>query len=143
MAVDLQHFTATIPAGTPLNAPVTVPVTMPVRVVTRIDWKVPPGPMGKFGWQIAMGGTKVYPVGGDNYVVTDGKDGTWPVANAPDSGQWQVIGYNTGAFSHSVQLTFHCDLPERPAKLARDIPAYELYPGPALDHAGPPVGRPA
>lgn len=139
MAVDIRHYTATIPAGTPLLAPVTVALAMPVRVVRQINWLVPPGPMGVFGWQIAQGGVKVFPTDSDNYITVDGKDGTWIVTDASDSGQWQVIGYNTGAFSHSVKLEFHCDLPERPKTLALSLPAWELYPGGPLDKAGPPL----
>lgn len=139
MAVDIRHYTATIPAGTPLLSPVTVALAMPVRVVRQIHWKVPPGPMGVFGWQIAQGGVKVYPTDSDNYITVDGKDGAWIVTDASDSGQWQVIGYNTGAFAHSVKLEFHCDLPERPNVLSASIPAWELYPGGPLDKAGPPL----
>lgn len=141
MALEVQHFTATVPAGTPLSAPVTVAVTMPVRVVTRIDWRVPNGPMGVFGWQIAMGKVKVFPSGGDLYVTANDEHGTWLVEGAPDSGSWQVIGYNTGANPHSVYLAFHVDLPERPAKVLAEINPFTLYPGPDLAKAGPPVRR--
>lgn len=140
MAVqDIRHFTATIPAGTPATAPVTVAVTMPVRVVRQIDWRVPAGPLGVFGWQIAMGGLKVFPTGGDRFVVANDEHGSWPVAEVPDGGTWQVIGYNTGTNPHSVYLVFHCDLPEKPAVLAKLIPAYELGPSTDLSKAGPPV----
>lgn len=141
MALEVQHFTATVPAGTPLAAPVTVAIAMPVRTVTRIDWRVPNGPMGVFGWQIAMGGVKVFPSGGDKYVTANDEHGSWIVHGAPDSGAWQVIGYNTGANPHSVYLAFHVDLPARPAAVPAEISPFALYPGPPLDHAGPPVRR--
>ena len=141
MALEVQHFTATVPAGTPLALPVTVAITMPVRVVTRIDWRVPNGPMGVFGWQIAMGKVKVFPSGGDLYVTANDEHGSWIVKDAPDSGTWQVIGYNTGANPHSVYLAFHVDLPVRPPKPVGDIDVFSLYPGPPLDRAGPPVRR--
>lgn len=141
MALEVQHYTATVPAGTPLTAPVTVAITMPVRVVRQIDWRVPNGPMGVFGWQLAMGKVKVFPSGGDLYVTANDEHGTWIVKDAPDSGSWQVIGYNTGANPHSVYLAFHVDLPERPAPARGDLDVFSLYPGPPLDRAGPPVRR--
>lgn len=141
MADEIRHFTATIPAGTLLTSPVTINIATSVRVVTQIDWRVPPGPMGTFGWQLAMGGVIVFPVQSDPFVVADNQSGTWQVSNAPDSGAWQVIGYNTGANPHSVYLAFHCDPPERPIILGALIPAYQLSPAPDLSKAGPPVAR--
>lgn len=135
MALEIQHFTATIPAATPIGSPVTVAITIPVRVVTQIDWRVPNGPMGTFGWQIAMGGVKVFPSGGDRYVVANNESGSWPVTDAPDSGAWQVIGYNTGANPHSVYLAFHCDLPGRPAAAPQLLGAALLMPAPDLSQA--------
>ncbi len=141
MATDIRHFTATIPAGTPIASPAVVAVAMPVRVVRSIDWRVPPGPMGTFGWQIAMGGVKVFPTGGDFYVVADNQDGSWTLTEAPDSGAWQVIGYNTGVNPHSVYLAFHCDLPERPSVVSAPLPAGLLSSSLDLSRAGPPVRR--
>lgn len=139
MAAEVREFTVTVPAGhTPAN-PVVTDVSFPSRVVRQIDWKVPPGPMGQMGWRLTMNGNAVLPTSSAVWIITDGKDGTWRPENYPDSGAWQVTAYNTGAFPHNVYLTFHLDLPAEPAKLATSIPAYELYPGPPLDKAGPPV----
>lgn len=142
MAVDIRHFTATIPAGTPIAAPVAVPIAFPPRKVLQIDWRVPNGAMGVFGWQVAMGGVQVFPTGGDTWVLANDEHGSWPVTNAPDSGAWQVIGYNTGTHPHAVYLAFHCDLPGRPQSAATLLPAYSLMPAPDLSKAGPPVRRP-
>lgn len=142
MAREIQHFTATVPAGTPLSAPATVNIPTSVRVVTQIDWRVPNGPMGVFGWQIAMGGIKVYPSGGDLYVVANDEHGTWEVDDAPDGGTWQVIGYNTGLNPHSVYLAFYCDLPARPAPVIPWMNPLSFMPAPDLSHAGPPLERP-
>ena len=141
MALEVQHFTATIAAGTPKTAPVTVNIAMPFRTVRQIDWRVPNGPMGTFGWQVAMGGIQVFPSGGDTWVIANDEHGTWEVHGAPDSGAWQVIGYNTGANPHAVYLAFHVDLPARTDKVPAEISPFSLYPGPPLDHAGPPVRR--
>lgn len=141
MAIETRHFTATVPAGTAIAAPVTIALTMPVRVVTQIDWRVPKGPMGVLGWQIAMGGVQVFPTGGDKWVLANGEHNSWPVTDSPDGGTWQLIGYNTGANPHSVYLTFHCNpvASKSSARLATDIVAWELMPSPDLSRAGPPV----
>lgn len=141
MAEEIQHFTATIPAGTPANAPVTINCPIPVRLVTQIDWRVPKGPMGVMGWQVAMGGVRVFPLGTTLYVLANGEQGTWPVTSAPDSGAWEVVGYNTGTAAHSVYLTFHCDtVPVKRVQLM-PIAAPLLMPAGDLSRAGPPVAR--
>lgn len=117
MAREVRHFTATIPAGTPIAAPATVAIAMPPRIVRSIYWRVPNGPMGNFGWRITMGKVQVIPSAGDLFVVANDEHGTWEVHDFPDSGAWEVTGYNTGANPHSVYLAFHVDLPERPAQL--------------------------
>lgn len=139
MAREIQHFTATIPAGTPVASPVTVSLAMPPRIITRIDWRVPHGPMGVFAWQVAMGGLRVFPSGGDTWVKANDEHGTWEVHGAPDSGAWQVIGYNTGANPHSVYLAFYADLPVKPVRLRPLIRASEFMPSPDLSRAGPPL----
>ena len=109
-AVEVRTFAVTIPAGTPETAPVTQDIFMPVREVTSVGWKVPPGPSGLMGWRLTMsGGTAVIPTGG-GWVVADDQDDTWPLQDLPDSGAWEVTGYNTGAFPHTVYLTFLLDL---------------------------------
>src|SRR5258708_38234819 len=110
MALEVQHFTAPIPPNTPIAAPVTVAITMHARVVRPIDWRVPAVSMGVLGWQVAMGGVKVFPTSGDAWVLAHDEHGTWQVNDAPDRGSWQVIGYNTGTPAHSVSLAFPCDL---------------------------------
>lgn len=141
MAVEIRHFTATVPAGTAITSPVTVSIAMPPRIVTQIDWRVPNGPMGVFGWQIAMGGVQVFPTQGDTWVLANDERGSWPVTDAPDSGAWQVIGYNTGVNPHSVYLAFHCELPAKIVAAAAPIPLVSLFSAPDLSKAGPPVPR--
>lgn len=138
MAREVRHFTASIPAGTPQNAPAAVALAMPVRQVSQIDWRVPNGPLGVLGWQLAMGGVKVLPLG-DNFVIANGESGTWHVDGQPDSGAWQLIGYNTGGHAHSVYLAFHCDLPVRIVAPPAPLPALGFMPSPDLSMAGPPI----
>lgn len=141
MAQEMQAFTATIPAGTPKSAPVIVQIPTSVRIVSQIDWRVPAGPSGVFGWNISMGGVKVFPLGNDTYVVADNEHGSWPVINAPTSGAWEVIGYNTGANPHSVYIVMHCDPVIEVKAETAPIPSLSLMPAPDLSMLGPPVRR--
>lgn len=142
MAEDIQHFTVTIPAGTPAAHPATVNVAMPPRTVTQIDWKVPPGHMGTMSFLVAMGGVPVLPVAGSfTYVTADNKDGTWHLSKYPDSGSWQVIGYNTGAYAHSLLLTFYCNMPVKAPVLRTVLPPHSLDSAPDLSRAGPPIRK--
>lgn len=142
MAEDIRHFTVTIPTGSTAASPAVIPLVMPVRVVVKIDWKVPPGAMGTTSFLVAMSGVPVLPVyGSSTYITTDGKDGTWELDKYPDSGGWEVIGYNTGTYAHTVDLTFYTNVPApRPARRTA-ITAAQLMPVPDLSHAGPPVRR--
>ncbi len=141
MAVEVRHYTATIPAGTPAAAPHTVSIGFPPRVVRSVDWRIPPGAQGVMGWQLAMGGVQVVPTGSDTWVVDDGTGGTFTLDGYPDSGAWQVIGYNTGAYPHSVLLVFHLDLPARPAPVPALLSSVQLAPVTDLSRSGPPVRR--
>jgi hypothetical protein len=58
------------------------------------------------GWQLSMsGGTAVIPTGG-GYIITDNDSATWPLTGQPDGGSWEVTGYNTDIYDHSVYLQF-------------------------------------
>lgn len=99
--------------------------------------------MGTMGFLIAMDGVPVVPRAGlFVYVAEDDKDGYWELSSYPDSGSWQCAIYNTGAYPHSVNLTFHTDLPTRAVQLAPMLAAWELGPSGDLSKAGPPVARP-
>jgi hypothetical protein len=139
MAAEVRHYTAAIPAGTAIAHPVTVPIVFPPRIVNSIDWRVAPGSQGVMGWQLAMGGVLVLPTSSDQWVIADGTSGTFTLDNYPDSGAWQVIGYNTGSYPHSVFLTFHLDLPSRPAAVPAPIHPLAFAGLNDLSKAGPPV----
>lgn len=139
MADEIRHFTATIPAGTLKASPVTVAITMPPRVVRSIYWRVPNGPMGQFGWQLSSGRVIVFPVGSDQYILANDEHDTWYPVDTMDSGAWQVTGYNTGIYPHSVYLAFHVDLPSRPRGAPLGLSSFLLAPVPDLSQAGPPL----
>ena len=104
MAYQVYPFQVTIPAGTAKSAPATTALTLPPTTIERIRWRVPPGPRGQMGWQLAMGGLQVIPTGFGSYIVADNESDDWAIDGLPDSGAWQLIGYNTGNFPHTIYL---------------------------------------
>lgn len=108
MASELRLFPVLVPHGTPASAPVHINTPFPPHKVTRISWRVPPGPRGEVGWQITMGGVVVIPKNG-GWIITDDEAAAWDLEDLPDSGAWQVTAYNTGTYDHTIYVTFHLD----------------------------------
>ena len=142
MAVEVREYAPVIPAGTVQAAPVSITLPMPVRTVERIDWRVPKGAAGLVGWQLAMGGVQVLPTAGVTWMIADGQASGWAVQDLPDSGAWQLIGYNTGNYPHAVYLTFHVGMPVRRLAVLPALTPAELSEAPDLSHAGPPLKAP-
>ena len=111
MAQEIREFAVLVPAGTPLAAPLTVDVSFPERVVTAVSWRVPPGPSGLMGWALTSAGAPVIPITPGTYLVADDQSDTWSLTGYLDSGNWQVTCYNTGAYPHTLYLTFLLYLP--------------------------------
>ena len=109
-AVEVRSFAVTIPAGTPVDTPYTQDIFIPARILTGVHWKVPPGPSGLMGWRLTMsGGNAVIPTGG-GWIISDDADVTWALTDQPDSGYWEVTGYNTDIYDHTVYLDLLLDL---------------------------------
>lgn len=127
-AAEIRASAVTIPAGTPQAAPVTVDVSFPPRLVQAVHWQVPPGPSGLMGWRLTMsGGVPVIPYGG-GWIIADDRSDTWPVTGMPDSGAWEVTGYNTDIYDHTVYLEFLLALDAPPAAGLQVIPSAQLSP---------------
>lgn len=80
---------------------------MPVGIIDRIDWRVPTGPQGNVGFFISARGVRVQPQAPGQFIIADGQSGHFELDDQPDSGDWAVTGYNTGAFSHAIHVTYH------------------------------------
>lgn len=115
-----HEFVVTIPAGTPVANPVTIQTRMPQRHVVGIQWTIPPGPSGKAGWRITMGGVQVIPANLGAWIIRDGNADGSELERLPSSGAWDVTGYNTGIYPHSLYVTFYVNV-IRPAPV-RPIP---------------------
>lgn len=107
MATSVQAFAATINAGTAQASPALVSLAVIPGQIDLIRWRVPPGPRGLFGWQLSMGGVQVIPENSGQFIIADNEFDNIAVSGLPDTGAWQVRGYNTGSNNHTVYLYFH------------------------------------
>lgn len=105
-AIKTYTFQPTIPAGTPLVSPVTLAMQFPIYQVDRIEIKVPHGPNGNMGFYIALSGTQVIPYVPGNWLVLDDDNLSWDFSDLPNSGAWELVGYNTGFYPHTVYVRF-------------------------------------
>lgn len=126
MATSVQAFIATVPAGTPKAAPTTITLDVMPGVIDVIKWRVPPGPRGNLGWVLSMGGVQVIPENSPTYIIADNDTDSVAISGLPDSGAWQLVGYNTGTFDHSVYLDFHVT----PSSVAgnQQPPTFDAFP---------------
>lgn len=106
MAEQVRSYTLTIPAGTTANAPAVLDLKLPPIIVDAIQVIVPPGPSGVVGWAVLNSGVRLIPYASDLWIVTAGESISWPLSDQITSGSWQVTGYNTGSFDHSIYFRF-------------------------------------
>lgn len=127
-SAEVRAFAVTIPAATTVDAPYTESIAFPPRTLQAVTWFVPPGASGLSGWRLTMSnGNQVIPTGG-GWIIADSVWDTWPVINQPDSGQWEVTGYNTDQYDHTVYLYMHLGLIVPAVAPAAPIPATLLAP---------------
>ena len=112
MAREIREYTVTITAGTTQAAPSLTPLTMPARIVRRVRARIPPGPNGFMGWALASGGVPVIPWNAGAWIVGNDEVLEWDLEGQISSGAWQLRGYNTGRYDHSVYLVFELDPPQ-------------------------------
>lgn len=114
MAIEVRAFQVTIPAGTLQSAPLRQDMKFPVRKVDTLEIIVPPGPSGLMSFAVTMGGVNVLPTVPGTFIVTDDEKISWPLTGLPDSGAWQLTGFNTDLFDHTVYLRWLVDLVAAP-----------------------------
>lgn len=144
MASEIRDYVFTIPAGTLDTAPATLDVSFPARVVDTLEVMVPPGPNGNMGFALQNSGVQIIPVN-DSWIIANGTTLVWPLNGYITSGSWQLSGYNTGAFDHTIYVRFLLELiAATPAGSAPAfLPVSQLAPAqllpaiPALSAAGP------
>jgi hypothetical protein len=108
--VDREElFEVTIPAGTAQAAPVTVNCPFPDGIVTDIEFVVPPGPSGLMGFHLAYGGVQQLPRTAGAFYVTDTEVIRRTIRSYPTGGRWQIRGYNTDVYAHTIEVRFLVD----------------------------------
>lgn len=113
MPSEFRQFTVSVAPGTTQAVPQLTNLTMPARIVRRVRVRIPRGPNGLMGFALASSGVPIIPWNSGAWVVADDEVFTWELENQIDSGAWQLRAYNTGAYAHSVYLTFEVDPPQR------------------------------
>lgn len=106
MATRVEIFPVTIPNNTPIATPVTRNVFFNDGRVERLEMRWPPGPAGLVGLRVAYSGQVVIPYQAANWLITDDEAIAWPLERFPENGKWQVVGYNTDQFDHTIQFRF-------------------------------------
>lgn len=128
MATELYPFQITIPLGTPKATPQISNLAMPAKLVKKVTIRIPPGPRGEVGISIGQAGTGIFPA--QSPAVSNANSSQWLVDDdrtfefEPDdtltSGAWQLIGYNTGKYDHTIQLIFELD--DAPLPPTQNVP---------------------
>jgi hypothetical protein len=102
----LHTFSVTIPAGTPSVTPLVTPTVFNTNAVDRIEWRFPGGCNGQVGIQIGARSVPVLPGNRNQFFIRSGDSQGFDLTDLPNTGDWSVIGYNTGSFDHTIQVTF-------------------------------------
>lgn len=105
-ATRVRVFDITIPAGTAKATPLVTLTQFPQSIVERIEWLFPAGCQGVVGIQIGARSVPVLPDNPAQFFTRSGDSSGYDVADMHDTGDWSVIGYNTGSFPHTVHVTF-------------------------------------
>jgi hypothetical protein len=109
-AIEVYAFAVTFAAGTTPATPVTSNITIPSRKVVGIEADVPDGWNGMVGFAFTMANSQIIPANPGAWIIASGDVLHWNVDNLPDSGAWQVRGYNTGQYPHTLYVRFLCAL---------------------------------
>ena len=126
-ANEFRTFDITIPHGTTIAAPQVTTLAMPPRTVESVRIRFPAGPNGLVGCALAVSGQNVAPYGQGNWLIGNDEVIPWEFIDQPNSGAWQLIGYNTGTYDHTIYLVFTLSVIPPPAAAALvPIPAAAL-----------------
>lgn len=109
MVAQVQTFACLIPAGTPASSPAVIPTPLGQFEVNWVEWEVPAGANGVVGFYLATLGQQVIPFRVGNapiWIVSNNTHRHWDLDGQMTSGAWELVGYNTGNFNHTVTLHY-------------------------------------
>ena len=104
MAERIEIKTITTPAGTTTSSPLVTSLTWREGYPIRVELRIPPGPSGLMGVQLAHSGQVIIPHDPTEWLVTDNEPVIWPLDNYPYNAKWTVRTYNTDIYEHSLQI---------------------------------------
>lgn len=96
----------TIPFGTTQAAPIKADISFDPATVETIIVTIPPGPSGLVGFQLWVKGGQAIPANQGAWIIGDDRVITWQLAALPDSGAWQLVGYNNDIYDHTLYVEF-------------------------------------
>lgn len=100
-------FSVTIPAGTPKASPLVTLTQFEQNEVERVEWLFPDGCNGVVGIQIGARSVPIIPSNPAQFIVRSGDSSGYNMSGQHHTGDWSVIGYNTGAFPHTITVYFY------------------------------------
>ncbi len=105
----IVQFEATVPAGTAAANPLVTQCQLGPGTVEWVEIQVPPGPRGQMGLYVASSLQQIIPyrVGATPiWLTVDGAMLRYDLDGLPDSGDFQVVAYNTGNYPHTWWARF-------------------------------------
>lgn len=102
----VRAFDITIPAGTTAAAPLVTLTQFDPDIVERIEWLFPDGCCGLVGIQIGARAVPIIPRLVSQWLIRSGDSAGFDLAEMHVTGDWSVIGYNTGANPHTIHVQF-------------------------------------
>lgn len=106
MADQIRHRSVTVPASTSIAAKFSGDISFPNGEVERVDIYIPAGHAGLTGFQLAHAHQPIIPFDIGEFIVGEDERLIYPLEDYPDSGSWQLFGFNLDVFPHTFYVTF-------------------------------------
>jgi hypothetical protein len=110
----VYEYDVTIPAGTTAADPLVTLTQFEANEVERIEWLFPDGCCGLVGIQVGARSVPVIPHSNEQWLIRSGDSSGMDLTGQHNTGDWSVIGYNDGAYPHTVHVTFKVHRTEPP-----------------------------
>lgn len=104
MAQRFEVRDVTIPAGTALASPQVTNLVWRQGYPVFVELRFPPGPSGLVGVQLRHSGQVVIPFRATDFIIADNEVIRWSLDNYPYNPTWSMRAYNTGKYSHTIQV---------------------------------------
>lgn len=116
MPSDIRVFNVLVGPGGSATAPNYYNLTIPARDLIGVEFVIPSGTRGSVQFGLAMAGTVIIPANVGGYITGDDEVIRWPLDGYPNSGAWQLAAFNTGTYTHNIQVRFLLNLVSPPGQ---------------------------